>query len=400
MTVMPTYSPFDMFAPPAGTDRARPRVFIAPPRYIQGRGVLHDTGRYLSLLPARHVALLMSERGHRTAGRAVAESLRAAGVSHVARTFNGECSLEEIEAHAADLEGERIDALIAAGGGKCIDAGKSIAYRLDIPVVIAPTLASNDAPCSALSVIYTADGAFAGGEFFPDSPALVIVDTQVVAEAPERYLVAGIGDAMATWYEARVCLVNDTAMNAVGARPTLASGAIGETCCRTLFDQGTAAAAAVRDRTVNDALEAVVEANTLLSGLGFESGGLAAAHGVAQSYTAIPKVESNFLHGELVAMGTLAQLMLESRPDEATRVAEFFARVGLPVHLGQLLLDGSDMAALETVVEGTLAFPFIGNMPEPVTADGVRSALLDAHALGLSVCGRVGDASYRQLRDA
>jgi glycerol dehydrogenase len=205
---------------------------------------------------------------------------------------------------------------------------------------------------------------------------------------------------MATWYEARVCMLNDTAMNTVGARPTLASSAIGEACCRTLFDHGSAAAAAVRDREVSDALESVVEANTLLSGLGFESGGLAAAHGVAQSYTAIPEVETNFLHGELVAMGTLAQLMMESRPDEATRVAEFFARVGLPVHLGQLLLDDSDRSALEIVVEGTLAFPFIGNMPEPVTADVVRAALLEAHALGLAVARKRGDAAYRRLRDS
>jgi len=86
--------------------------------------------------------------------------------------------------------------------------------------------------------------------------------------------------------------------------------------------------------TVNEALEAVVEANTLLSGLGFESGGLAAAHSVAQSYTAIPKVHANYLHGEMVAMGTLAQLMMEARPDEATKVAGFFASVGLPIHLG------------------------------------------------------------------
>ena len=400
MAVSPAYSPFEIFAPEGASDLPRPRVFLAPPRYIQGPGVLNATGRYLSLLHAKRVALLMSERGHRTAGRDVVSSLQAAGIEHLPRTFGGECSLEEIEAHAAALDGERIDALIAAGGGKCIDAGKSIAYRLDVPVVIAPTLASNDAPCSALSVLYTADGVFSGGEFFPDNPAVVIVDTQVVAQAPERYLVAGIGDAMATWYEARVCLENEAAMTTIGARPTIASVAIGEACSRTLFEQGAAAAAAVRAGDANAALEAIVEANTLLSGLGFESGGLAAAHGVAQSYTAIPRVESNFLHGELVAMGTLAQLLMESRPDEATRVAEFFVEVGLPVHLGQLLLDESDSAALEIVVDGTLAFPYIGNMPGPIAADVVRSALREAHSLGRSVSGRLGDAAYRRLQDA
>ena len=150
---------------------------------------------------------------------------------------------------------------------------------------------------------------------------------------------------------------------------------------------------------MNEALELIVEANTLLSGLGFESGGLAAAHAVAQSYTHIPKVEANYLHGELVAMGTLAQLMMESRLAEATRVAEFFAGVGLPIHLGQLSLDSGDRGALDAIIAGTLAFPFIGNMPQPVTRETVRSALLDAHALGRSVTLRAGDAAYHRLQN-
>jgi glycerol dehydrogenase len=187
-------------------------------------------------------------------------------------------------------------------------------------------------------------------------------------------------------------------VTAVGARPTLAACAIGEVCAHTLFKEGRAAAAAVVERTVNDSLEAVVEANTLLSGLGFESGGLAAAHGVAQAYTALPQVQANYLHGEMVAMGTLAQLVMESRPDEAARVAEFFATVGLPVHLGQLSLDASDTKALDVVSEGALAFPFIGNMPMRVTEAMVRSAILAADRLGISVAEKVGDAAYRRLQ--
>src|SRR5262249_41747291 len=159
-------------------------------------------------------------------------------------------------------------------------------FRLGVPVAIVPTLASNDAPCSALSVLYTPAGVSSGVEFYPSSPALVVVDTAIVAAASERYLVAGMGDAMATWYEATVCLRNPRGISCVGARPTLASSAIGETCAATLYERGAAAAAAVRRGTVDAELDAVVEANTLLSGLGFESGGIAAAHGFAQSFTA------------------------------------------------------------------------------------------------------------------
>jgi len=397
MEISDAYLPQEIFAPSGRDNRSVPRVFISPQRYIQGQDVLQDVGRYLSLMQARRVALLMSERGSRNEGVRLTDGLRSAGIESVISVFRGECSIEEIQHHVAALSSDAIDCVIAAGGGKCIDTGKAVAFRLGTPVVIIPTLASNDAPCSALSVLYSPEGIFTGAEFYPDSPAIVIVDTGIIAAAPERYLVSGMGDAMATWYEARVCLQNNAAVTTIGARPTLASAAIGEVCAQTLFKQGSEAAAAVADSTVNDALEAVVEANTLLSGLGFESGGLAVAHGVAQSYTAIANVHANYLHGEMVAMGTLTQLMVESRPDEARRVAEFFATVGLPVHLGQLSLSDKDNGAIEVVTEGTMQFPYTANMPMPVTAEIVRTAILDAHQLGLTVTGKTGDAAYRRL---
>ena len=234
MDISTAYLPHEVFAPADRGDLPVPRVFIAPQRYVQGPGVLEGIGRYVALTNAKRVALLMSERGSRTEGVRLVAGLRAAGIESVVRRFRGECSLEEITAHAQALAGERIDCLIAAGGGKCIDAGKAIAFRLAVPVVIVPTLASNDAPCSALSVLYSPEGVSTGVEFYPQSPAFVVVDTELIAAAPERYLVAGMGDAMATWYEARVCLLNPRAITAVGARPTLASCAIGEVCAQTL----------------------------------------------------------------------------------------------------------------------------------------------------------------------
>ncbi|AZB72771.1 glycerol dehydrogenase [Synechococcus elongatus] len=397
MEVSSSYLPQAVFAP-QDQDFPAPRVFISPQRYIQGRGVIHSVGRYLSLMQARRAGVLMSQRSSRNEGEPLLAGLRSAGVDAVVSTFQGECTSDEITTHTTAFSEERIDCVIAAGGGKCIDTGKAIAFRLGIPVVVVPTLASNDAPCSALSVLYSPEGISEGVEFYPNSPALVVVDTDIIAAAPERYLVAGMGDAMATWYEARICLLNPAAVTAVGARPTLASCAIGEVCAHTLFQEGCAAAAAVSAKTVNEALESVVEANTLLSGLGFESGGLAGAHAVAQSYTAISHVRDNYLHGEMVAMGTLAQLMMESRPEEAIRVAEFFATVGLPVHLGQLSLAASDTDAIDLVSEAALGFPFVSNMPMPVTTEFVRSAILKAHHLGLSVSERVGDSAYRRLQ--
>src|SRR5690242_3138961 len=141
MEISAGYLPHAIFAPSEG-ELPRPRVFIAP-RYVQGRGVLSGIGRYLSIMHVKRVALLMSERGHRKDGVRLAQGLRAARIEPVARTFGGECSLEEIAGHVEALAKERIECVIAAGGGKCIDAGKGVAFRLETPVVIVPTLASN-----------------------------------------------------------------------------------------------------------------------------------------------------------------------------------------------------------------------------------------------------------------
>jgi glycerol dehydrogenase len=397
MSRPPVFYPHAIYAPGGADGRPVPRVFISPQRYIQGIGVLDDTGRFLSLTKTKRAAVMASKRGLGADGVRVIDSLASASIESVVSVFEGECSTVEIDAHVARLESESVDCLIAMGGGKCVDAGKAVAYRLGVPVVIVPTLASNDAPCSAVSVIYTPDGVSTGFEFFPESPALVIVDTGVVAQASERFLAAGMGDAMATWYEARVCSNNEEARTPIGARPTLASCAIGEVCAETLYEQGEAAAKAVAADRVDESLEKVVEANTLLSGLGFESGGLAAAHGVAQSYTMIPAVNENYLHGEMVAMGLVAQLVMESKSGEAKQAATFFARVGLPIHLGQLSLGPEDSKHLDTVVESTISSPMVHNMPFPVTAELLRSAILDAHELGVSIAGIEGDEAYRRL---
>ena len=389
------YLPRSIFT---GRNEPTPRVMVAPQRYIQGPGVINQIDRYISLVNVSRAAILASKRGLAAEGACVEECLKGSNIECVNALFDGECSRQEIEKHVAALADKKLDCLIAVGGGKPVDAGKSIAYRLDIPVVIVPTLASNDAPCSALSVLYTPQGASDVVEYYPANPALVVVDTDIIANADEYFLVAGIGDAMATWYEARVCLNNPEALTPIGARPTLASCAMGEICAHTLFEYGQAAADAVAADSNDDALERVVEANTLLSGIGFESGGLALAHPMALAYTQICDIHDNYLHGEMVAMGTMVQLAMEASED-ALKVARFFARVGLPIHMEQLSLSPRAAGKLETIVESALNNKNTHHMPMPVTRDSLRQAMHDAHELGLTVAGEIGDAAYRRMQN-
>ena len=378
---------------------AHSRVFTSPGKYIQGPGVLAKVGRYLSTLNLKSAGVLASKRGHRSEAPVVVAGLEDNEIANTPTIFGGECSLEEIEARASELKSSQLDCLIILGGGKCVDAGKCIAHRLEVPAIVIPTLASNDAPCSALSVVYAPSGVFEGVvEFFPSNPAMVIVDTEIVAKAPERFLVAGMGDAMATWYEAKVCVNNPEAVNMLGSRPTLAACAMGEICAHTLYADSLAAVESIHSGQTSESLERVVEANTLLSGLGFESGGLAAAHAVAQAYTNLPVVEENYLHGEMVAMGLLTQLALEQDEAEAKRATEYFASVGLPIHYGQLSLDHRDSAVLDVVVEATMNFGALTNLPFDVNSTMLRDAVLSANELGLSVAGTSGDEAYRRLQ--
>ncbi len=200
--------------------------------------------------------------------------------------FNGEASDKEIQRVVEIGKEQASDVVIGLGGGKTIDSAKAIADLLGVPVVIAPTIASTDAPTSALSVIYSEEGAFERYIFYKKNPDLVLVDTAIICQAPPRLLASGIADGLATWVEARAILQsNGTTM--AGGGQTLAGIAIAQTCEQTLFEYGLQAMASCEAKVVTAALENIVEANTLLSGLGFESAGLAAAHAIHNGFTAL-----------------------------------------------------------------------------------------------------------------
>ncbi|MEP4146160.1 MAG: glycerol dehydrogenase [Halioglobus sp.] len=363
---------------------SKPRIFGSPGRYVQGDGVIDQAGHYLSRLGFQRSLVLLSARCLQAEGRRLIDSMQKAGLQFELAQFGGECSLQEISMHleAASALDNPVSSVVAVGGGKVVDAGRALAQRLGVPVAVIPTLASNDAPTAAVSVIYTPEGVTADAEVYDLNPALVLVDTGVVAAAGSRYLSAGMGDGLATWYEARACAATSTGVNVFGARPTLAGTALAKLCADTIFQQGIDAMAAVRASKVNVALEDVVEANTLLSGLGYESGGLAVAHAIAQGYTVIEKVHRDHLHGEMVAMGIMTQLALEQADEELDQAARFFLAVGLPVHLGQLGLSASDSNELQAIVDGAMAFPFIVNMTETVTSASLLDAVLRADQYG------------------
>lgn len=356
--------------------RGEASVFFCAHRYIQGPGILDQLGRYLSMIGGERPGVLLPSDLPPSIGQTIETAFAAMDVPIVRSQFAGQCSSEEIEAQVKTFRPSSVDVLVAVGGGKVIDAAKCIARRLQTPLIVCPTLASTDAPCSAAAVVYTAEGAFKGVEFLPSNPDMVVVDTAVIAKAPIRFLLAGMADALATGYEARTCVSNPSARSMVGGRITIAAATIAEICTQTIFDHADGAIAAVESGTLNESFERVVEANTLLSGTGFESGGLAAAHAVASALTMVPSIEHAFLHGEMVAVGIMIHLQLEKDLDELARVNALLCRLGLPRSFSELGLDvseGSD--TLDLVVEAACGMPFMQNEPFEVTPVLLRDAI-------------------------
>ncbi|MBF0336163.1 MAG: glycerol dehydrogenase, partial [Alphaproteobacteria bacterium] len=221
---------------------------------------------------------------------------------------------------------------------------------------VLPTIAATDAPCSALSVIYTDEGVFQNVVVFPHNPDCVLVDTGIIAKAPVATLVAGMGDALATFWEADTC-ARSGKPNAItgGSPPSRSAMAMARLCYDTLLEFGVQAKSDVESGRVTPAVEAIVEANTLLSGIGFESGGLAAAHSVHNGFTVL-KCTRHKLHGEKVAFGTLTQLVMEGRPThDIQQVLDFCLSVGLPVRLSDLGVDNPTRDEIRKVAEATVA---------------------------------------------
>lgn len=356
-------------------------IIASPTRYIQGKGELCNIRHHVEML-GKKMFILTTDSGRKRIEPAVSESIAGSDCTVAYEAFHGECCQSEIDRVVSHFRQSGCDLIVGVGGGKTHDTAKAAAHYAGCPVVIVPTIASTDAPCSALSVIYTDDGVFERYLFLPASPNIVLVDTEIVSKAPARLLISGMGDALATYFEARACQ-RSNATNCVGGKTTLAAMALARLCYDTLMADGRKAAVAAKAGACTKALENIVEANTYLSGIGFESGGLAGAHAVHNGFTAIAETHQ-FYHGEKVAFGTLVQLVLEDEANtQIQEVVRFCTDVGLPTTLADLGITQIRPEQIRAVAELACApEDTLGNMPFAVTPDAVYDAILGADAIG------------------
>lgn len=352
------------------------RVFISPGKYVQGKDTLKSLGEHTKNIGEKPL-LLADGVVWEIVEDDVTKSLKEQELDYHFIEFKGEASINEIERIVTEGEENQVDFVIGIGGGKTLDTSKAVADRLNSRIVIVPSAASTDAPTSALSVIYTDEGVFKSYMFFDKNPDLVLVDTKVVANAPARLFASGIADAMATWVEARAAIQSKSDAMA-GGKTTIAAEAIAKVCEETLFAYGIPAYKAVQEGRITEHVEAVVEANTLLSGLGFESGGLAAAHAVHNGFTVLDGKIHDLTHGEKVAYGTLVQLVLELHSEkELQKYIDFYRALDLPTTLTEMHLQDVTYEDLLKVGEAaTKEGETMMNLSKDITAEDVADAIL------------------------
>jgi glycerol dehydrogenase len=353
---------------------------IFPGRYVQGAGAAQKLGIEM---------LRFGNTGYLVCDPFVFEKILPefhdkikADVKILTGRFAGECSDEEISRLSNEAKAAGCKFVAGMGGGKTLDTVKAIAHSLGKPVIVIPTLASTDAPCSSLSVIYTPEGAFKRYLFLPKNPDLVLVDTDIIVQAPARFLRCGMGDALSTWFEADSCHRTVSA-NMTGNPGSMTALALARLCYDTLLEYGQAAMVSAEAHVVTPALEHIVEANTLLSGLGFESGGLAACHSIHNGLTVLKETHHLF-HGEKVAFGVLATMFLTDRPGNIIdEVFSFCSSIGLPTTFKEMGIENSSDDALMSVgVAACAEGETIHNEAGIMTAKAVVAALRAADGEG------------------
>lgn len=300
-----------------------------PAAYYQGKNAL---GEFAARTQCYGTSFLFV--GSKSALKAAQPQLEASfagtGASVSFELSSGVPCKSEIQRVAEVAEKSGAQVICAIGGGGVMDIVRWVAMDLGRAMVMIPTAAASDAPCTFVTVLYSEDGGgIVGDRIYHKCPDLVYVDTTVVAQAPVRLLVSGMGDALATWYEMESCVGG-------GMAATETAKALCRTCRTLILENGAMARQAAEAHVVTPALERVVEANCFLSGIGGVNTGCAGAHGFGDYLSSMPGGH-DYMHGERVMVGLVIQLILEGYPEEEIRrVISFGQAVGLPVSVADL----------------------------------------------------------------
>lgn len=346
------------------------RIFAACPYYVQGP----DAVEHLVETVRRHgdrAAIVIDEYVRTILSDKI---LAGFGNADAVISFSGEITAAAVDRLAEQARTADCNVAVAVGGGKALDAGKGVAKRLGVSAITVPTLASTDSPASQGIAIYDDDHRLVTVEQLDTHPAAVVVDTSILAAAPRRYLLAGIGDALAKKFEGEATLASN-GRNKYGTKALQAGLIAAQGCYDVLRRHGVRAVQAAGTGVPTDDFEAVVEACFLLSALGFENTGISLAHSLTRGLVKARGVK-DAPHGYQIGYGLLVQLAIEGRDRaELTDVRGFLVDVGLPTTLEELGMPEPTADEIQQIAALTMTSPHIHNVARPVTPESFIAAI-------------------------
>jgi glycerol dehydrogenase len=325
-------------------------ILLSPSLILRGEGVLATSGKEIARFGKR--PLLVGGDNSLKLVQSILDSIcKQHNLTLSTANYAPDCSENSLKSLRKVVKSNNCDFIIGVGGGKSLDTSKLLAFQCDLPVVTIPTSGATCAAWTALSNIYSDQGAFLYDVGLSRCPDLLILDYGLILGAGKRTLVAGIGDAIAKWYEASVSSGHSHA--------TLIIAAVQQ--ARVLRDILLQKSAEALNNPGGEEWREVVDATVLLAGVIGGLGGAncrtVAAHAIHNGLTHIPACH-DILHGEKVAYGILVQLRLEEMVQgnqlAATarqQLLKFYGEIGLPTKLEDLGLAHVSLKELRHAAE-------------------------------------------------
>lgn len=326
------------------------RVVPGPANYFSHCDSLQRLTQFFSQQQLSQALWIYGERALAGAKPYLPDAFYQPGAQHI--LFTGHCSETDVAA-LEDLAETPRSLVIALGGGALLDTAKALARRLKVPFVAIPTIAATCAAWTPLSVWYNDAGQALHFEIFDDANFLVLVEPRIILNAPAEYLIAGIGDTLAKWYEA-VVLAPDpeklplTVRLGINAALSIRDVLLAQS--ETALEDQTQG---VLSQAFSDVVDAIIAGGGMVGGLGERYTRVAAAHAVHNGLTVLAQTDK-FLHGTKVAYGILVQSALLGQDQVLAQLVEAYGRFNLPTRLADLDVDINDRTALDKVIAHTL----------------------------------------------
>lgn len=351
-------------------------MLVAPTQVLRGENSLQSAAEAIARLGKRPLVV----GGNQTLGIVkpyLQPLFKQSKLNASQATYSPDCSETSLASLREAVKEHQADLIIGVGGGKALDTAKLLAHQCQLPVVTIPTSGATCAAWSALSNVYSNEGAFQYDVPLSRCPDLLILDYELIKTAPQRTLVAGIGDAIAKWYEASVSSGTSTA--------TLTIAAVQQ--ARVLRDILLQKSSAALESPGGEEWREVVDATVLLAGVIGGLGGAncrtVAAHAVHNGLTHI-RAAHHALHGEKVAYGILVQLRLEEMiqgnqlaVSARQQLLKFYNEIGLPKTLEDLGLKNITLAELRHGAEiACRPGSDIHRLPFPVLPEQLMAAMV------------------------